>query len=167
MVTDKSGFRDAGARRRYLAVYDRVRARTPPPTATHDVTTDFGVVRIYQHGPTGGVPLVALHCFWATSAMWTEHIPALTGHFTVYTVDLLGQPGASVQTKTMWRATDCARSIHSVFDELSLDRVAPGRTFLRWLDSAAHRRAHTAAASVGDADRTVQHGGTAVEDVLE
>lgn len=141
-LPDKSGFRDSEARRRYLAVYDRVRVRTPPPTATHDVVTDFGVVRVYQHGPAGGVPLVALHCFWATSAMWAEHIPALTGDFTVYTVDMLGQPGASVQTKTMWRAADCARSINSVLDELSLDQVhLVGHSYGGW--TALHTAAYT------------------------
>jgi hypothetical protein len=39
---------------------------------------------------------VLLRCFWATTAMWAEHIHTLTGHFTVYTVDMLGPPGASV-----------------------------------------------------------------------
>jgi pimeloyl-ACP methyl ester carboxylesterase len=107
-LSDKSGFRNAEARRRYLAVYDRLRALTPLPSATHDVETEFGVVRVYQDGPDGGVPLVLLHCFWATSAMWAEHIPALTVEFTVYTVDMLGQPGTSVQTKPMSTANHCA-----------------------------------------------------------
>lgn len=141
-LPEQSGFRDAETRRRYLTVYDRVRARTPPPTATHDVTTDFGVVRVYQHGPSGGVPLVALHCFWATSAMWAEHIPALTGDFTVYTVDMLGQPGASVQTKTMRRAADCARRINAVLNELGLDYVhLVGHSYGGW--TALHAAAHT------------------------
>jgi hypothetical protein len=39
---------------------------------------------------------VLLRCFWATTAMWAEHIHTLTGEFTVYTVDMLGPPGASV-----------------------------------------------------------------------
>ncbi len=90
-MSDKSGFRSAESRDRYLAVYDRVRSLSPVPDATHDVATAFGIVRVYQHGPDGGIPVVLLHCFWATSAMWAEHIPALVGEFTVYTVDLLGQ----------------------------------------------------------------------------
>ncbi|WP_123025336.1 alpha/beta fold hydrolase [Mycolicibacterium stellerae] len=122
-MSDKSGFRGTEARRRYLAVYDRVRSLSPAPDAVHDVATEFGLVRGYQHGPDGGVPLVLLHCFWATSAMWAEHIPALAGEFTVYTVDMLGQPGASVQTKAMVTADDCARYMNEVLDGLALDGV--------------------------------------------
>jgi len=132
-LSDKSGFRNAESRRRYLAVYDRVRALTPLPSATHDVQTEFGVVRVYQHGPDGGVPLVLLHCFWATSAMWAEHIPALTGEFTVYTVDMLGQPGASVQTKPMSTANHCACCVNEVLDELSIDGVhLAGHSYGGW-----------------------------------
>jgi pimeloyl-ACP methyl ester carboxylesterase len=100
-----------------------VRSLTPPPSAVHDVQTTFGVVRVYQHGPDGGVPLVLLHCFWATSAMLVEHIRTLTSEFTIYTVDLLGQPGASVQDKSMTTAKHCAHCIIEVLDELSVDGV--------------------------------------------
>jgi pimeloyl-ACP methyl ester carboxylesterase len=119
-MSDKSGFRSADARGRYLEVYDRVRSLSPQPDAVHDVQTEFGVVRVYQHGPDGGVPLVLLHCFWATSAMWAEHVPALVDDFTVYTVDLLGQPGASVQSKSMTSADQCARCLNQVLDGLGL-----------------------------------------------
>lgn len=122
-MPDKSGFRSAESRQRYLAVYDRVRSLSPVPNAVHDVQTQFGVVRVYQHGPDGGVPLVLLHCFWATSAVWAEHIPALAGEFTVYTVDMLGQPGASVQTKSMSTAEHCGRCVNEVFDRLGVDGV--------------------------------------------
>jgi hypothetical protein len=62
-VSDKSGFRNAESRQRYLAVYERVRSLSPAPDVVHDVQTEFGVVRVYLHGPDGGVPLVLLHCF--------------------------------------------------------------------------------------------------------
>jgi pimeloyl-ACP methyl ester carboxylesterase len=105
------------------------------------VQTAFGVVRVYRHGPDGGVPLVLLHCFWATSALWVEHIRALTSEFTVYTVDLLGQPGASVQDKSMTTAKHCAHCIIiEVLDELSVDGVhLVGRT-RTGLDRCAYRR---------------------------
>ena len=108
-MSDKSGFRSAESRQRYLAVYDRVRSLSPAPDAVHDVGTEFGTVRAYQHGPNGGVPMVLLLCFWATSAMWAEHIPARTDDFTIYTVDILGQSGASEQTKPMKTPDHCAR----------------------------------------------------------
>ncbi|MEE6140560.1 hypothetical protein SKC41_30140 [Mycobacterium sp. 050128] len=33
--------------------------------------------------------------------MWWEQVAGLTGDFTVYAMDVLGQPGASIQSKTM------------------------------------------------------------------
>jgi pimeloyl-ACP methyl ester carboxylesterase len=130
------------SRQRYLAVYDRVRALSPKPDAVHDVPTEFGVVRVYQHGPAGGIPVVLLHCFWATSAMWAEHVPALTSDFTVYTVDLLGQPGASVQSKSMASAQHCAWCLNEVLDGLGLTRVhLVGHSYGGW--TAAQTAART------------------------
>jgi pimeloyl-ACP methyl ester carboxylesterase len=141
-MPDKSGFRSAQSRQRYLAVYDRVRSLSPQPDVVHDVRTEFGVVRAYQHGPEGGISLVLLHCFWATSAMWAEHVPALTGDFTVYTVDLLGQPGASVQSKSMTSAEQCAQCLDQLLGGLGLMGVhLAGHSYGGWtaLQTAARR----------------------------
>jgi pimeloyl-ACP methyl ester carboxylesterase len=141
-MRDKSGFRNAESRHRYLALYDHVRSLSPVPDAVHDVQTEFGVVRVYQHGFDGGVPLVLLPCFWATSAVWADHIPALAREFTVYTVDLLGQPGASVQTKAMSTADDCGRCVNEVFDGLRLEDVhVVGHSYGGW--TAAQTAART------------------------
>ena len=91
--SDDAGFRSEESRRRYLAVYERVRSLSPKPDVVHDLPTQFGVVRAYQHGPDGGIPMVLLHCFWGTSAMWADHLAALVGDFTVYTIDMLGGLG--------------------------------------------------------------------------
>lgn len=40
----------------------------------HDVPTKFDTVRVYQHGPDGGVPVVLIHGFFLTSAMWWEQV---------------------------------------------------------------------------------------------
>ncbi|WP_313888748.1 alpha/beta fold hydrolase [Mycolicibacterium sp. CBMA 226] len=122
-MSGKSGFRNVESRQRYLGVYDRLRALSPAPDAVHDVPTDFGVVRVYQHGSEGGIPVVLLHCFWATSAIWAEYVSALTSDFTVYTVDLLGQPGASVQSRSMKSGQDCACCLGQVLGGLGLAGV--------------------------------------------
>jgi pimeloyl-ACP methyl ester carboxylesterase len=107
----------------FLVVYDQVRTLSRKPDVIRDLPTEFGVVRVYQHGPDGGIPVVLLHCFWATSAMWADHVAALIGEFTVFTIDMLGQPGASVQSKAMLTANHCARCIDQVLNGLDLDGV--------------------------------------------
>ena len=43
--------------------------------------------------------------------MWADDVAALVGDFTVFTIDMLGQPGASVQCKSMFTANLYARCI--------------------------------------------------------
>ena len=44
-------FKSADARGRYLTQYEELRALSPQPDVVHDVPTEFGTVRVYQHGP--------------------------------------------------------------------------------------------------------------------
>jgi pimeloyl-ACP methyl ester carboxylesterase len=102
------GFKNTAARQHYLTVYAEVRALGPRPDVVHDVETEFGTVRVYQHGPSAGEPVVLVHGFFLTSAMWWEQVAGLTSDFTVYVMDMLGQPGASTQTKKMSTPADSA-----------------------------------------------------------
>jgi pimeloyl-ACP methyl ester carboxylesterase len=136
------GFRNADARRRYLAAYDELRALSPLPDAVHDVPTIFGTFRVYQHGPDRGVPVVLIHGFFLTSAMWWNQIADLTNDFTIYALDMLGQPGSSIQSKSMFTPKDCARSIDALLKGLGLRDVhLVGHSYGGWL--ATHTAAHT------------------------
>lgn len=136
------GFRSADARRHYLATYDAVRALSPRPDVVHDVPTEFGAVRVYQHGPDRGVPVVLIHGFFLTSSMWWQQINGLTGNFTVYAVDMLGQPGASMQSKPMPTPAHGARCIDAVLAGLGLHGVhLVAHSYGGWL--ATHTAART------------------------
>lgn len=95
------GFKNSGRRQRYDVVYDEARALSPLPDAELDVPTDFGDVRVYRHGPAGGTSVVLIHGFFLTSAMWWEQVAGLADEFTVYTLDMLGQPGRSSQSAAL------------------------------------------------------------------
>lgn len=106
-----------------MAVYDEAMASTPTPASTDDVTTGFGTVRTYRHGDGPGSPIVLLPAFWATAAMWSPNIAGLAHQHTVYTLDTLGQPGASVQTAPIRTAADCAAWLDDVLSALELRDV--------------------------------------------
>lgn len=133
-------FKSANARGRYLTHYEQLRALSPQPDVVHDVPTEFGTVRVYQHGPHRGVSVVLIHGFFLTSAMWWEQVADLAGDFTVYVVDALGQPGESVQSKPMFTPADSARCIDAVLERLALQGVhLVGHSYGGWLAT------HTAA----------------------
>lgn len=135
-----AGFKSPGARQQYFAVYDDLRALSPQPDVVHDVATEFGAVRVYQHGSDGGIPVVLIHGFFLTSAMWWGQVAGLTDDFTVYAMDMLGQPGASIQSKGIFTPARSARNIDSVLEALGLcDAHLVGHSYGGWLAT------HTAA----------------------
>jgi pimeloyl-ACP methyl ester carboxylesterase len=135
-----SGFKSAKARGQYLAAYEQLLAVAPLADAIHDVLTNFGSVRVYQYGPASGAPVVLIHGFFLTSAMWANQVAGLTSDFTVYAVDMPGQPGASVQTRAMLTPADCGRCVDDVLAGLGLEGVhLVGHSYGGWVAT------HTAA----------------------
>lgn len=136
------GFKCPAARERYLVHSETLRALTPQSDVVHDVPTEFGTVRVYQHGPRRGVAVVLIHGLFLTSAMWWEQVAGLSGDFTVYVMDALGQPGASIQTKAMHSPDDAARCIGAVLAELDLHHVhLVGHSYGGWLATHTAARA--------------------------
>jgi pimeloyl-ACP methyl ester carboxylesterase len=92
-------FTSAAAKDRFVTAYDRAMADLPPPQRTLDVRTRFGVVRVYRFAgaqPTKA-PLVLLPGRASASPVWADNLPALLKLRSVYTIDLLGEPGLSIQ----------------------------------------------------------------------
>ena len=133
-------FKSADARDRYLTQYEALRALSPQPAVVQDVPTEYGTVRVYQHGPDRGVSVVLIHGFFLTSAMWWEQVADLAGDVTVYVVDALGQPGGSVQSKPMFTPADSAHCVDAALEGLALHGVhLVGHSYGGWLAT------HTAA----------------------
>lgn len=138
------GFKNADARSRFLRQYEEVRALSPAPDAVHDVRTRYGTVRVYRHGPDHGIPLLLIPGFFLTSAMWWAQVDGLAGEFTVYAMDPLGQPGASVQSKAIRTPEDSSRCLDATLDGLGLKHVhVIGHSYGGWLAT------HTAARMPG------------------
>jgi pimeloyl-ACP methyl ester carboxylesterase len=81
------------------------------------------MVRAYRDGPVNGSPVVLIHAFLATSAAWAANVAALAEHHPVYTLDALGQAGASVQTVPIRSTADQVAWLGECFGALALDRV--------------------------------------------
>ncbi|WP_226346734.1 alpha/beta fold hydrolase [Agilicoccus flavus] len=103
-------FRSAQGRDRYLAAYDRALARLPDPAEIRDVRTAYGVVRLYRYAGArpGGVPLLLLPGSASGSPVWGDDVPSFLADRDVWTLDLLGEPGRSIQDRPIRDAADQA-----------------------------------------------------------
>ncbi|MDH2424977.1 alpha/beta fold hydrolase [Sphaerisporangium sp. TRM90804] len=111
-------FRDASAYARYRRAYDRAMAGLPAPSATLDVPTRFGTVRVYRFGPADGVPVLLLPGRTAAAPMWEANLAGLARSRPVYAADLIGEPGLSVQTRRLASSDDQASWLASLIDGL-------------------------------------------------
>lgn len=125
-----SHWRSADAQRRFERVYAETMTLLPEPTETVDVSTDFGTVRAYRFVKAGADrefadrdPLVLLPGHSAPTPMWRSNLEGLMAGRPVIAIDLLGQPGLSVPTRTVEDAADQARWLDQTLAGLGEDRV--------------------------------------------
>ena len=105
---------------RFLAAYDEAFADLPTPEQTLDVRTDYGVVRVYRFAGSGDAasPLVLLPGRASASPVWADNLPSLLKVGDVYTIDLLGEPGKSVQERPITDDADQAAWLNQVLTAL-------------------------------------------------
>lgn len=109
-------FTSAAAQDRFLAAYDRAMDDLPDPDRTLDVRTGYGVVRIYHFAGANpdASPLLLLPGTMSASPVWADNLPSLLRLRSVYAVDLLGEPGMSVQQRPIGSPRDHAQWLHDM-----------------------------------------------------
>nr|WP_238350611.1 alpha/beta hydrolase [Kribbella shirazensis] len=94
----------------YRAKYEAAMRDLPTPSAVRDVRTEYGVVRVYRYsGAKNGLhPLVLLPGTSSGTPVWADNLKSLLAIGDVYALDLLGEPGMSVQSKPITSDEDKA-----------------------------------------------------------
>ncbi|MFI6519838.1 alpha/beta fold hydrolase [Spirillospora sp. NPDC050679] len=110
----------AESRADFMAAYDKAMADMPRAAQTIDVRTDFGFVRAYRYQGAAdrAEPLVLLPGRASASPVWADNLPHLLKIGDVYTIDLLGEPGKSVQEAPITSDTDQAAWLDQVLAHL-------------------------------------------------
>lgn len=101
----------AEAQDEFLADYRTAMRAMPEPDETRDIRTRFGFVRVYKFEGSGRDdvdPLVLLPGRSSPTPVWADNMPSLLKVADVYAVDLLGEPGMSVQEVPITRDADNA-----------------------------------------------------------
>lgn len=155
--------RDAFAR--YLDAY---RAAAPAFDGQLDVPTTLGTVRVYRHdGPPGTTPVLLLPGRSSGSPMWRSNLASLVAHRTVFSLDLLGDAGLSVQSGPIADAGDQARWLDEVIAGLDLARVhLVGVSIGGWLATNAAIRIPDRIASITLLDPAMTFGRIPVKAVV-
>ncbi|MGW7685679.1 alpha/beta fold hydrolase [Kribbella sp. NPDC054772] len=94
----------------YRSKYDAAMRDLPTPTAILDLNTEYGVVRAYKFAGADSdlAPLVLLPGTSSGTPVWADNLKSLRAITDVYAIDLLGEPGMSVQTKPITSVQDKA-----------------------------------------------------------
>jgi pimeloyl-ACP methyl ester carboxylesterase len=113
-------FASAADKARFVAAYDRAMTALPPPQQVRDVRTAYGVVRIYRFAGAHDdrPPLLLLPGRAAPTPMWADNLPHFLALRSVYAVDLLGEPGLSIQDRPFDTDADQAAWLHDVIAQL-------------------------------------------------
>lgn len=167
---------------RYLGAYDAAFAALPDPDETLDVRTDYGLVRVYRFAstrpegddpeptstaeptePTGTRsedtpaapvdPLVLIPGRSSGVPVWADNLPSLQGIGDVYALDLLGEPGRSIQEKPLETEADQAAWLDQTLAGLPEDRFhLVGLSIGGWsaVNLALHSTEHVAALTLLD-----------------
>ncbi|MEV1295436.1 alpha/beta hydrolase [Pseudonocardia sp. NPDC049635] len=94
-------FTSAEAADDYRAAYARAMADLPDPAGTLDVRTGFGVVRAYRFAGArpDADPLLLVPGTSSGAPVFADNLPSLLALRDVWVLDLLGEPGYSVQDR--------------------------------------------------------------------
>ncbi len=117
------GWKSAKGFEDYRNKYDAAMRDLPTPTEVRDVDTEFGVVRVYRFaGVKGPAPLVLLPGTSSGTPVWADNLKSLLAIADVYAIDLLGEPGMSVQSEPIRSDDDKAAWLDQTLATLPEER---------------------------------------------
>jgi pimeloyl-ACP methyl ester carboxylesterase len=113
-------FASAAEKARFVAAYERAMAALPRPQQVRDIRTGYGIVRVYRFAGAHDdqAPLLLLPGRAAPTPVWADNLPGFLALRSVYTVDLLGEPGLSIQDRPLETDADQAAWLHEVIAQL-------------------------------------------------
>lgn len=115
-------FDNVDGQRAYEAAYDKAFEAMPAPTASHDVLTDWGLVRVYEWaGPAEApsTPILLVPGRSSGAPMWAESLPDFVATHRVLALDALGDAGLSIQGTPLSSFDEQAEWLDQVVSQLA------------------------------------------------
>jgi len=117
-------FKTEAGRARFAAAYDAVVREWPVAHQDLDVPTRLGPTHVIASGEVEAPPLVLLPSFAGGATVWRLNAEALSRHFRVYAVDVIGQPGKSRAIRRLRNRRDYADWYADLLDGLGISRAS-------------------------------------------
>jgi len=118
----QTAYKSDKAREKALASYEEILTQWPIPYENRVVETTFGETYIIVSGAQEAKPLVLLHGGGGNSTMFIDNVAALSNHFRVYAIDIIGEAGKSAGTRPT--ITEYPIWLKEVFDALGISKAA-------------------------------------------
>jgi pimeloyl-ACP methyl ester carboxylesterase len=133
-IRPPSGFGSEDGEKRYFEAYDATLELWPVPHDSIRVATGFGSTHLIASGPEDAPVLFLLHASSWSATQWLANVAVLSQQFRVYALDILGEPGKSVQTRSLRTGVDTAEWLVDVFNELEIQQACVcGHSFGGWI----------------------------------
>ncbi|WP_018758157.1 alpha/beta fold hydrolase [Paenibacillus terrigena] len=127
MIKSKLGhFTSKAGEAEFKNAYHEAMALIPKPNETKDIHTNYGTVRVYyftEEKNRDKEPIVLLPGRSASTPMWEPNLEGLMKERPIYAIDLLGEPGMSIQTVAIVNRQVQAEWLNQVLEALNLDRA--------------------------------------------
>ncbi|MXQ53787.1 alpha/beta fold hydrolase [Shimazuella alba] len=110
----------------FYQAYNEAISQLPKPNKINNIKTQYGIVSVYSFYKKENEhkePLLLLPGRSASTPMWKPNLEGLMKERPVYTIDALGEPGMSEQTRRIENRFDQAKWLHEVLVHLKLEKV--------------------------------------------
>ena len=135
-MTTTSAFKTPEGETAFLAAYENAMNLWPVPYEEIEIPTRFGMTHVLTCGPKDAPPLVLLHGYFVTLAMWISNAADLSKEYRVYAIDVMGQPGKSIPNpeEPIREVADFMAWLIETLNGLNLNRISlAGMSFGGWL----------------------------------
>ncbi|KTC74848.1 putative carboxylesterase nap [Legionella birminghamensis] len=122
-MTTQTAYKSDKARVKALASYAEILTQWPVPYEDHVVETSFGETYMIVSGAQEAKPLILLHGGGGNSTMFIDNVAALSKHFRIYAIDIIGEAGKSAGTRPS-KITEYSIWLKEVLDALDISKAA-------------------------------------------
>lgn len=103
-----------------LATYKGILQAWPVPNKQYTVQTAYGDTFVIESGESEAPALLLLHGSMANSFTWFSDAAALTEHYHVFAVDLIGEAGFSAENRPAYQSGAYQKWLDEVLRELGI-----------------------------------------------